>query len=44
MKKRKQVTNKRLQVIGSKLVWFKENLDNSVESYTPQQVIQLFEK
>ncbi|XP_068228478.1 translation machinery-associated protein 16 isoform X2 [Palaemon carinicauda] len=44
MQKRQSESNMKLQVLGDKLLWFKENMDSSLEEYTPKDVLNLIQR
>ena len=44
MKKKKQGGNKRLQMLGKKLSWFKDNIDKTKDFYNVDQIRSLIEK
>ncbi|KAL7647885.1 UNVERIFIED_CONTAM: hypothetical protein RMT77_001495 [Armadillidium vulgare] len=44
MVKKKTVSNMRLQLLGDKLMWFKENFDSTLPCYTDEQINDLIER
>lgn len=44
MQKRRSESNMKLQVLGDKLLWFKENMDSSLEKYTPMDILNLIQR
>lgn len=44
MKKRRGENNLKLQVLGDKLLWFKKEMDPSIEVVTPKDVLNLIQK
>uniref|UniRef100_A0A0N7ZDH0 Translation machinery-associated protein 16 n=1 Tax=Scylla olivacea TaxID=85551 RepID=A0A0N7ZDH0_SCYOL len=44
LKKRRGDSNIKLQCLGDKLAWFKENMDQEVDVITPKHVLELIEK
>ncbi|XP_045609764.1 translation machinery-associated protein 16 isoform X2 [Procambarus clarkii] len=44
LQKRKGESNVKLQFLGDKLAWFKENMDQQLEEFTPKDVLELIQK
>ncbi|MPC14283.1 translation machinery-associated protein 16-like [Portunus trituberculatus] len=44
LKKRRGDSNIKLQCLGDKLAWFKENMDQEMDVITPGQVLELIQK
>lgn len=44
MQKRRGESNMKLQVLGDKLLWFKENMDPTIEVYSPSDVLDLIQR